>query len=296
METTGTLSPEILAAAVGAFLGFIFAIATNLLWQAYLDKRNRIQLTYFTEIEIPLSIAKQELKEKLEVYYNNRKIEDIYYAKLTIKNTGQKTVKNQFFTCAFHKDSKSIDSKFPLITTIPEKEVPIQNISQVGADRVEPNVYRYKVEALGPDQIIQVDFLLDGSNKDFKTLFRPNEFDEVKIVEGALSTDPTLEFYIVQIALSIFLYIATLKIGTAFAFLGGNTFAIFLALPLLFNAFWAFRKLIPLLFKSNFLRNDNPVSNDIVFGNGSQSGVVIGGGTVKITPTKNKKDKKKRKK
>lgn len=292
MTNPNLFTPETIAAAVGAFLAFVFAIGTNFLWQMYLDKRNKIQITYSTNVTVPLSIAKKELNEKLTILYNGEPIKDIYYSKLSIKNTGQKTIRNQIFTCTFNENSKPIDSNFPLVTTFPENEVPIHNISK-DDQSIRPNAIRYKIDVLGIGQSVQVDFLRDGVEKDFKVLFRPNEFDEVKFFEGSGTSNITLQDYIIQIGFNLFIYTAVVRIGSTLNFIPfGNLFVLLFALPYLYSIFVAFKKAVPLAFESGLFGNKGTEYQigSIEIGNEAQSGVVIGDGSVKIMP-KRKEEK-----
>ena len=274
MENTNAIPPEIYAAIAGALVAFLLAIS----WQFFIDRRNKILLTYSKKIETPLNIPKKELKEKLKIFYNNNEIKDIYYARLTIKNTGQKTVKNQIFRCEFSENSKPIDPKFPLVTTSPEKEVPIKDITRQDQEEYQPNVFRYQIEALGPNQSVQIDFLFDGGMKDFKILFRPNEINEVKIIEGSLSSNPNLEYHVLQFGFNIVMYITLLILGSYLSDLGG--LAVLVAIPFLYNAYVSFKKLIPLLIESKIMQNEINPGYQIKIGENTSSGLVIGSGTL----------------
>lgn len=274
MENLDFLTPETAAAIVGALAGFLLAIVNSYLWQIFLDRKNRVQLTWYKTIEIPLSIAKKDLKEKLSIYYNNKQVEDIYYTRILIKNTGRKTIKKQIFTCTFHEKSRPIDTNFPRLSTIPEKEVPTKNITDEDPTLDNKVSYRYMVETLGVNQSVQIDFLRDGALKDCLVSFRANEFDEVKTIEGSQSTDPNLELNIVQMGFNIFMYIAILKVGGVFNFIGGNVVAIFIALPFLYTAFIAFKKVVPLLLERVWRKSDTGQYQITM--TGDYSGAIIG--------------------
>ena len=59
MISSITSNPEISSTIIGAFLGFLFAVLSNFLWQFYLDRKNKVQLTYQKKIEAHLTIAKE---------------------------------------------------------------------------------------------------------------------------------------------------------------------------------------------------------------------------------------------
>jgi hypothetical protein len=274
------LSSEMYAAIAGVLITFLLTV----LWQYFVDRRNKTKLTYSKKIESPLSIPKNELKEKLRIYYEHDEIKDIFYARLTIKNTGQKTVKKQIFRCEFDKDAKSIDRKFPLVITNPEKEILVEKISDESQNGYQPNVFRYQVEALAPEQSIQIDFLFDGNKKDFNISFRPNQIDEVKFLEGALSSDPNLENYIWQFGLSIIIMIFLLITATILNATG--VIGVIAAIPFLYFALVSFRKLLPLLLEA--ITKDEGL--DYLIETGNESHVVIGSGTIVVRPEESGSD------
>lgn len=274
-ENNNLLSPEVIGAIAGALITFVLAIV----WQYFTERRNKTQLTYSKRIESPLSIPKTELKEKLRIYYEFDEIKDIFYARLTIKNTGQKTVKKQIFRCEFDKDIKTIDRTFPLVTTNPEREILIEKVLDENQNSFQPNVFRYQIEALAPEQSLQIDFLFDGNKKDFDVSFRPNQIDEVKFLEGTLSSDPKLENYIWQFGLSIIIMVFLLITSTilnASGFIG-----VLAAVPFLYFALASFRKLLPLYLESITKIEKQDYQIDV--GNGARSHIVIGGGSIHHT-------------
>jgi len=265
-ENNNILSPEVIGAIAGALITFILAA----IWQYFIERRNKIQLTFSKKIDSPLSIPKNELKEKLRIYYGSDEIKDIFYARLTVKNTGQKTVKKQIFRCEFDKDVRSIDRKFPLIVTKPAKEILIEKLNNEDAGNFQANVYRYQIEALAPEQSIQIDFLLDGNNKDFNVSFRPNEVDEVKIIEGAQSSDPKLENYLWQFGVSVFIMIFLLVASIVMKYSGG--IGLIAAVPFLYFSLISFRKLLPLLLET-ITKKEEP---DFLFETGNNPYIIVG--------------------
>lgn len=278
-EKTNLLSPEVIGAIAGALITFVLAI----LWQYFTDRRNKIQLTYSKLIESPLSIPKTELKEKLKILYGFEEIKNILYARLVIKNTGQKTIKKQIFSCEFDKDFKLIDEKFPLILTNPVKEILVESMQIENAGVGHPNLHRYQIEALAPGQSVQVEFLFDGDQKDFEVAFRPNQIDEVKIVEGSLSTDPNLEFYITQFGLNFITVVILLFIANLFGLMGIIVVAV--AIPFLYSTLVSFRKAIPLLLER--ANREKRPDYQVEVSKGAQSHVIIGNNNeIKVRPDK----------
>jgi len=281
-QNASFISSEMYAAIAGVLITFLLTV----LWQYFVDRRNKTKLTYSKKIESPLSVPKNELKEKLRIYYEHDEIKDIFYARLTIKNSGQKTVKKQIFRCDFDKDVKSIDRGFPLVITNPEKEILVEKISDESQNVFQPNVFRYQIEALAPEQSVQIDFLFDGSKKEFDVSFRPNQIDEVKFLEGTLSSDPNLENYIWQFGLSIIMMVFLLFTATILN--GTGIIGVMAAVPFLYFASVSFRKLIPLYLESTTKTEKQDYHIDV--GNEASSHIVIGGGTIHIVSENNEDD------
>lgn len=192
----GTSNPEIIAAIVGALVTFPLTIISAILIYAWTEKRQksklRAEITYSKTLEIPLKVAKDELKDKLRISYGNTEIENLYFYNLRIANTGNKNTKNIMFTCLFAEGTRSIDPAFPRISTTPEREVgPITQDKSMNKEYE----YRFQIDSLGKGQIVNVDFLtLNNPSPSFDIIFRPNDDNELNIIEGEISLAKTFTF------------------------------------------------------------------------------------------------------
>lgn len=183
------INPEV----VGSLIGVVFGIIAAVLVQVLLERRQRLRLTYSVETEIPLTLAKEELREKLRILYQGTPVDQLYFFRLRIANTGKKTIRNQTFTCLFSENAKPIDPQYPEISTEPPREVgPIVKDTSV----TKNNEFRYEIAVLGIAHSVQLDFLMVGKGViNLRPHFRPNhdQGQEVVIHEGDITGQPTLE-------------------------------------------------------------------------------------------------------
>jgi len=188
-----------------AIVSFLLGIISTVIITLWTERRKRSQITYSKKVETPLTLAKDELKDKLKFVYQNKEIEKLFFYSLKIANTGKKTIKSQFFTCLFSKGAEMIDSAFPRISYKPE-------VGPVTLDKlVSSNEYRYKIDILGAGQTVSIDFLTAGNHSgEMDVMFGPNE--ETKFIEGDVTGIVNLEDHIQNIVVSIIIFFLYLLI------------------------------------------------------------------------------------
>ena len=225
-------SAEVIGNIVGAILSFLFGILVAYVSQILGDRRRKVQITYSRTIEIPLTLAREELKNKLKIYYEGIEINTLYFFNLKIANTGKTIIKNLIFRYVFAEDTKSIDPTFPKISTIPTHEVgpviPDQTVNKT-------NEYRYTIETLGIGQIVNIDFLTVGNRaSDFEIVFKPNQ-EVIFLEKDIISESPTLENHLFTVITSLPLFYVIVQTTSLIPFIGGGLGAI-AGLPIIFNA------------------------------------------------------------
>ncbi|MBW4650393.1 MAG: hypothetical protein KME06_17150 [Kastovskya adunca ATA6-11-RM4] len=239
-------SAEVIGNIVGAILSFLFGILVAYASQILGDRRRRVQITYSRKIEIPLTLAREELKNKLKIYYENTEVDTLYFFNLKIANTGKIIVKNQIFRCVFAEGTTSIDPTFPKISTIPKHEVgpviPDQDVNRI-------NEYRYTIETLGVGQIVSIDFLTVGNKtSDFEVIFKPNQ--EVNFLEkNVISESLTLENHLFNVITSLPLFYVVVQTASLIPFIGGGLGAI-AGLPIILNALRSLPSVISFIVQS----------------------------------------------
>lgn len=115
-------SAEVIGNVIGAGLSFLLGVVAAYVTQLWLDRRRRLQITYSKTIEIPLTLAKAELKDDLQITYRGNYVGNMYAFNLKIANTGRATIRHQIFTCLFSENTQAIEP-FPKISTLPVREV-----------------------------------------------------------------------------------------------------------------------------------------------------------------------------
>lgn len=70
---------EVVGNIVGAGLAFVLGALATVFTQLWLERRRRAQVRFSRTTEQPLTVAKEELKEKLKILYGSREIEDLYW-------------------------------------------------------------------------------------------------------------------------------------------------------------------------------------------------------------------------
>jgi hypothetical protein len=197
---------EVFAAVIGAILAFPLGLLASYLTQVLSERRQKMQITFSRKTEVPLVLAKDELKDKLKIVYQNTEVKTLYYFRLSIANTGRKLIRKQVFVCSFPDKTKIVDpNSFPKVTTKPSHEVgPVERDSSVSQE----NIFRYTIQKIGVGQIIDVEFLtMDNPTSEFEVVFGPNDEQEVSFIQGEITNLPTTEGYIQNIALSLILLI-----------------------------------------------------------------------------------------
>lgn len=289
------LTPEFAQEFAGHLIVFILGIIATILTTLWLEKRKRSQITFSLKTETPLTLAKEELKDKLKISYAGTEIEMLYFSLLQIANTGKKSIKGQAFTCLFDDDVKSIDPGFPKVTTDPIREVgPIKE----GQGIEKENEFRYIVELLGPGQSINIEFLtvrktkntseIHNSSKFLNVIFAPNSNEEVKFTEGDISDIATLEEHIRKIVVSITIfYISTLLFATVL----GKTFGVIFGLPFLIDGF----RSLPHVAKAvarKLQSSNNQYQNSIIFDGNIDAGFFSTGRAAEVSVIANPEHKK----
>jgi hypothetical protein len=232
MNVTNLISSsDVIKAIFSGIIGFVFAVLLNYIVQSRKEKRERSQITFAKTSEKPLSLAKDELKDRITVLYQGAEIKDIYSFNLKITNTGKKTIKKQGFTCLFSEKALSLDPTFPKITTTPPREVgPIVRDTTVN----RPNEFRYVIETIGVGQLINIDFItVNNETLDFQVIFQPNE--DVMFVEGDVSGDPDIEMHFTNLATGLLTFVVLQQVMSIFPIVGAGIGAI-IGLPFLFRA------------------------------------------------------------
>src|SRR2546423_15027151 len=107
-------SPEVAATFLGAFISFPLGVLFTFLIQLLIEKRQKLQITYFTKTEVPLTLSQTELRNKLKISYDETEIKQLYIYKLSIKNTGRKVIENQIFTCMFPQGTHTLEIPHPI--------------------------------------------------------------------------------------------------------------------------------------------------------------------------------------
>ena len=219
------MNAEVIGNIVGAVLSFLLGLVAAFLVQFLLEKRRKVQITYSIKTEVPWTLAKEELKDKLRIEYLGTEVKNLYSYSLRIANTGKVTIRNQTFTCLFKDGTRSIDQLFPRILTIPPREVgPIEKDVSVSID----NEYRYSIGVLGVGQIVNIDFLnVVDESPDVEVIFRSNTEQEVDFVEGEISGAPTLEAYLQNVAVNLFLFFLVIQVLSFLPFIGKSFGVIF---------------------------------------------------------------------
>jgi len=219
-----------------AIVSFLLGIISTVIITLWTERRKRTQITYSKKVETPLTLAKDELKDKLKFVYQNKEIEKLFFYSLKIANTGKKTIKSQFFTCLFSKGAEMIDSAFPRISYKPE-------VGPVTLDKlVSTNEYRYKIDILGAGQTVSIDFLTAGNHSgEMDVMFGPNE--ETTFIEGDVTGFVNLEDHIQNLVLSIIILFLYLQIISSI-FDTTKLILNFIILPFLIPAFRSLRSII----------------------------------------------------
>src|SRR5215469_5767856 len=166
---------------------FILGVIGSVIAQAILDRRQRHIITYSQKTDTPLTLAMQELKDKLQIAYEGNKIDTLYSFDLKVANTGKRMIEKQIFSCILTGGSKSIDPSFPRITTHSFSPIQVGPINLI--DQTD-NTYRYQIEKISVGQVVELDFLATNNKKcELKIEFEA--IGEVKYQKGDIANIPT---------------------------------------------------------------------------------------------------------
>lgn len=244
---------------------FFFGILTAILIQIWQDRRQRISITFSRKTETPLTIAKEELKEKFDITYEGTKIDKLYFFNLKIANTGKKMVTDQNFTCQFANHTTSIDPIFPRIRTFSPTPTLVGPI--VLTDSTDTK-YNYNIEKLNLNQTIEIDFLtINNSNDSFIVEFDPK--DGIVYSEGEIAKIPTLEAQVRSLVIYLLVSFTLLQTANLLPY----PFSIASALLSIPSALIALKNLRPIITYLTAIKHE-PTFSTII--NGMTQGLVVG--------------------
>ncbi len=264
--TDPALQPLIFIPLVTFVLGITGAVVTQLL----VDRRQRHVITYSQKAEIPLTLAKQELKDKLQIAYQGNKIATLYSFNIKVANTGKKMIEKQIFSCILTVGSRSIDPSFPRVT--PHSFTPVQ-VGPINLISQTDNTYRYQIEKISVGQVVELDFLVTSDKKsDLKVEFEALE--DVKYQEGDIANVPTLGTHIERLALNLILFFLFIQMIPILPF-PYNGFGL-ISLPFIFFALRSLHRIVSILSTQSFYKRDYGI--EVVAGNYSNIAVATGEG------------------
>jgi len=203
------INSDVIAAIVGVILG------TFISWliQRRNEKQQKVELQFSKTTEQTFALLKKELKDKLIVTYNERKVDSLSYSRLEIKNTGSRTIANQPFTCSFPEDTEILTApniiRYATEVAIHSGEPLESEGSLLNGNAV---MYRYVIEQVGVNQGLAIEFFANNNRTgDFKVAFGKGDQD-VPIVEGATLAIRTLESHLWRIIIGVLAFFITKEV------------------------------------------------------------------------------------
>lgn len=190
--------PSVLAAIITGLLAYF----TGVRLEARKNRKTLKQLSWDMDVDSRLVEVKDELKERVQVYYGSEGVENLTTVVFRVTNTGGAPVFNEFIRFAFPERARMLE------VALDPEPAPELDVSEVTDADVPSGNRRFRIGQLEPGQSVDFRFVSDGGDwAGWTGIYPKNEQGGVafqrRVISRVRADQEHVRPFVIQVALLI---------------------------------------------------------------------------------------------